>query len=402
MKLSISGGRISLFITRLIIVATAISPAFAIDEDSRNLLLIGVMGLSPIIFLASFKRFYPADYWLIAVMIGLVVMPLVVNPESMRWSTVLFTQMFGITYLAYGQLLVNRKCFTLENYQNLLKILIYAYTLMLIAQQLCVLAGLPIINSSNYNPGEPWKLNSFASEPSHSARIVALLMYCYIAMAELINRRSYNFSKDLKHDRWIWMSFLWTMVTMQSGTAFVFFAILLTKFLRLKSVLGLSVLIGCIFFLADFVGVTAYERAIRLFVAFWSFDIMTIYNADPSGAYRVVPFFVVAELASITSFDGWFGHGVDYVSYVIQGRIPFYFPEGGIGGGMLQVWVDFGFLVFACFMIFSILSFFRKGEYVSWLFWFMLVFVSNLNYQIMWLFFILLLTNRYFASRQIS
>ena len=64
---------------------------------------------------------------------------------------------------------------------------------------------MPIFNLSNYDLNEPWKLNSLSAEPSHSARIMALLMYCYITIKELVTNIKYNFKFDLKKDKWIWI-----------------------------------------------------------------------------------------------------------------------------------------------------------------------------------------------------
>lgn len=152
----------------------ATAPAFALGEGDRNLLLIWVMGVSPLIVIARF-RFDKNDVLSLLFLASIIIFPLIFHPESMRWSTVLYSWMFGLTFIAYKQLL-QLNYFTIEPYLKLLKALLLAYFAVLLIQQFCVLTGLPVFNVSNYSPAEPWKLNSLAAEPSHSARIVALLM----------------------------------------------------------------------------------------------------------------------------------------------------------------------------------------------------------------------------------
>jgi hypothetical protein len=225
------------YLLHIILISLAVSPAFALGEGNRNLLLIGVMVLSPIIIL-YFKSFYRINLWLVFFIASIIIFPLIHQPQSMRWSTVLYSAMFCLTFIAYKELL-NRNHFTVHNYLILLKNLILAYFVVLLIQQFCKLTGLPIFNISNYDIKSPWKFNSLAAEPSHSARIVSLLMYCYITVKELVFQSKYNIKRDIKNDVWVWIAFIWTMITMGSGTAFLFLVIVLFKFVRLKNLIPL-------------------------------------------------------------------------------------------------------------------------------------------------------------------
>jgi len=386
----------STFFLILIIVSLAIAPAFALGEGNRNLLLIGVMLLSPIVLLKS-QFLFRLDLLLLLFLLSIVFAPMLNHPESFRWSTVLYSTMFGLTFLAYEQLLY-RNAFSLENYEKLLRYLIYAYFIVLVIQQISVMTGLPIFNISNYDPTEPWKLNSLSAEPSHSARIVALLMYCYITIKELVVDRKYSFNLDFKNDKWIWIAFLWTMTTMGSGTAFVFIAIILLKFMKPKSVFPLLVLVAIIFFIINLLGENSIDRSMKFLIAVLSFDEKTIMLADHSASLRVIPMMILAKMSSITTIDGWFGHGIDYVSTFLYQRIAGV-PKGFSGGGLLQLWIEYGFLSFSLFIIFSFLTIYRKGDYISIIFWFMLVFMYSINSQILWLTVSLLYTNKYFFTK---
>ncbi len=383
----------------LLIISFATSPAFALDSSNMNLLLIGVMLISPIILFISIRSISIEDILLILFMLSIIFSPLINHPETMRWSTVIYSCMFIISFITYKHLLY-KDIFRIENFEKLIRYLIYAYTLVLIIQQICVLLGLPIFNLSNYSPAEPWKLNSLTSEPSHSARIVGLLMYCYIVIKEIMLNRKYNLKNDLKVDKWIWFSFFWTMITMGSGTAFLFIFLVLSVFLSFRNLIILLlvfiILIGAI----TFFEITAFDRTWKVFLATLTLDTNKIIAADPSASVRIVPFIIISQLVDFTTFNDWFGYGVDYVksifsTYVRIGGLS----EGFTGGGMFQVWLDYGLLSFLLFVYFTFSATYLKDSIVSVFFWFLLVFMYGVNSQIVWVTIVLLFTLNYFKQQ---
>lgn len=374
----------------------AVSLSFTLGEGNRNLLLIAGMSISPFIVLI-YKRFDRNDFLLLLFMASIILFPFIFNPESLRWSTVIYSCMFCLTFIAYKSLLRNSN-FSIINYQKVLKYLIYAYFFTLIIQQFCVLTGLPIFNISNYDPVYPWKLNTLAAEPSHSARIVALLMYSYIIINELILNRTYNLNKDFKNDKWVWLAFFWTMTTMNSGTAFLFLAIIFFKFISLKNLKQIFIFAVGVIIILNFIDSTSYERSYKTLIATLTLDQATILEADHSASIRILPFLILVKMVSLNSLDGWFGHGVDHVSTFLSDFIPGV-NEGLSGGGFFQIWMEYGFISVFLFFIFSFFSSYRKGDFFSIFFWFMLVFLYGVNNQIVWLCLILLFTNKYFFKR---
>jgi hypothetical protein len=375
----------------------AVSPSFALGEGNRNLFLIGVMAFAPLVLIImKSKKIYISEISLLLFMLSIIIIPLAYQPQSMRWSTVLYSIMFGLTFLTYSRLL-RGKALSIENYLIILTYLIYAYFTVLLIQQLSVLTGLPIFNLSNYNPSEPWKLNSLAAEPSHSGRIVGLLMYCYIIVTEISLKKSYSFSENFNRDKWVWLAFVWTMLTMGSGTAALFIFIIFLKFAKLKQLPMLTVLGIAIFLLADALHIVALERAFNVFMATLTLNSEVIIHADHSASQRIVPMIILAHLIDMSTFNGWFGHGIDHVSTFMSELIPGV-PDNFSGGGMLQFFMEYGFVSFALFIYFSLSHTYRKGDYVSLLFWFFLVFLYGINGQIVWLTIILLYTNNFFTK----
>ena len=257
---------------------------------------------------------------------------------------------------------------------------------------------MPIFNISNYDLNEPWKLNSLSAEPSHSARIMALLMYCYITIKELVTNIKYNFKFDLKKDKWIWIAFIWTMVTMGSATAILFIIIILLKFLRFKKIIPFIITAIIFISILDSSGIKSFQRTKNIILATLTLNEETILMTDHSAAMRIVPGMVVAKKVGFNSFNDWFGNGVDFTASFISDEIPG-LPEGKSGGGMFQIWLEYGFISFALFVVFSFSITCRKRDYLSFLFWFLLVFAYGVNNQIVWLCIVLLYTNKYFYKK---
>jgi hypothetical protein len=386
------------YLLNLILLSFAISPSFLLGDGDRNLFLIGVMGLLPFLSLNYFE-FDKKDILLSIFLATIVVFPFLFNPESMRWSTVLYSIMFGLTFITYKQLL-RKKHFSPTNYIKFLRLLIFAYFIVLIIQQFCVLTGLPIFNLNNYDLSEPWKLNSLSAEPSHSARIFPLLIYCYININELVNNRKMSINFYLKNDKWILVAFLWTMITMGSATAFIFIIIILLKFLSIRAFFLFIVASTLIISISGSFESKLIQRNKNIISAILTLDENNILKADHSAAMRIVPTMVVAKKVGFNSFNSWFGYGIDFTSSFISDEVPG-LPEGSSGGGFFQIWLEYGFISFALFLIFSLSCTYRKGDYFSFIFWFFLVFAYGVNNQIVWLCIILLYTNKYFLKKQI-
>ena len=381
----------------LIVIALATSPAFALGQANKNLLLIGVMSISPMLII-FFNNFQKSDIWIIILVVLVLIIPNINHPTTMRWSTVLYMCMFCFTFMAYTRLLSKSKLAPLD-FMKILRVLIIAYAVVLIIQQICVLFGLPIFNVSGYSISNPWKLNALSSEPSHTSRIVAFLMYCYIIVKELVLKRPYSLKKDAANDKWLWISFFWTMTTIGASTSFLFLPLVLLKFIRLKDLLPLVFLITTIFGISIYFGVTAFERAFNVFIAVLSLNPEIITNADHSASIRIVPILVLIPLLNITTLDGLFGHGIDYVGSILYLMVPG-IEKGMPGGGLMQLWLDYGFIIFLVFTFGSIYFTFSKRNKLSIFFWFLLVFMYGVNNQILWLFIIFMYTVNFFNQFQ--
>jgi hypothetical protein len=379
----------------------ATCPAVFIWQDSFNGLLLLLMLLSPIIvFFLFFKniKIYKHEILLILFLLTAFLFPSLFKYDTLRWTTILYTTMYCITFMMYIRLL-EKSSISISQYLSLIKFLIYAYFTVLLIQQLCVLTGLPIVLENAYNPLEQWKLNSLSLEPSHSARFMPLLMYTFITVKEIILNRRYDLKKDLKTDKYIWIAFSYSMVTMGSGTAFLFIPIVLLKFIRGKNIFALFFLTLVLWIAAQYISPQTMKRTTDTFWAVLTFDENKIIDADGSTSMRIIPLMIVVKNIGLTTHDDLFGHGIDSTNNLLFSRVPSLI-EKTTGGGLFQIWYEYGFISFILFFLFSMLTCYKKGDFLSFIFWFFLIFMYGVNSQIVWSCIIILYTNKIFAKQK--
>ena len=394
-------------IVNTFIILLAIAPAFALSKGNMNMLLVSAMCLSP-----YFMFRYPIvvgkiDFPLVILGLIMITFPMLLHPETLRWSTILYSCLFFIYFMSYVRVLYNSD-YKIEAFNKILKLLICAYCIVLMIQQFCVLTGLPIFNVSNYSSLTPWKLNSLTSEPSHSGRIVPILMYFYILSQEVCLKGKYILKERYKEDKWVWMAFLWTVLTMGSATAFIFLLIILLKLYHSVNKISLAILV------LPFVAAVTFlffpmkgdekkgniNRAIDFITAVMTLDETKIIKADGSGAHRVVQSLRGAKFVGLTTIDDWMGHGVDADARLIPNWQSSYLSGGA---GAFYLWVNFGFLVIALWWVFSLsMCFIKSDPWVSTFIWFIAVFIlGGLNNQILWLVIVLSHTYKFLINKEI-
>lgn len=267
--------------TFLVVFSTCL--AFSFDSSARNLLLVGFMALASL-SIVFYRQVQKSDFLLLLFVFCLFFFPVFAHDFETRWSTVIYSCLFCMSFIAFVRAFHVAQ-FSQLDFLNTLRFLLYAYCIVLIIQQISVIVGLPPINLRNYNPAEPFKLNALGAEPSWSARIMALLFYCYITVKEYVLNRQYNFKENIKEDKWIWFAFLWSIITMISGTAMIFLAFVLLKFIRIKKVLSIIPLFFILFVVAESSHFEPYERMKNTTLATLTLDEQKIVEADHSASF---------------------------------------------------------------------------------------------------------------------
>lgn len=279
-----------------------------IEQGPFSPVKIAFMGICPLIFIAKkpiiTKAFIlGALYWMVCYVLSLI-------KGEMRFSTLGFLGMYLILYISYFSFVV-RGTFTLDYFTKILKYLILAYGIVLIGQQLCVLVGLrnmPLLNLQNQFYLSVTKLPSLSLEPSHSARILTFAMLGYMRCLEIKDGKKATV-KDLfgREHRAVACSFLWCMLLMGSGTAFVGMGVLGLYFITKKTAIYIVPCLIGLFALGQSMEIKQMNRAVALAQAASTGEAQEMYEADGSGATRLIPLVNALTKTDLTQKETWIG-----------------------------------------------------------------------------------------------
>lgn len=288
----------------------------AIEGYGISPLKVVLMGIAPFLFICKTMFVSPALVW------GLLYwawcyFSALFNGE-MRFSTIGYLGMFIITYIVFYGLLY-KEAFSFEYFKKLLSGLIIAFGVVLILQQIAILVGLRsfwFINLDNQFFLGIDKLPSLTLEPSHTARILAVAMLCYWRCIEMTNdgERPTIIALFDKEHRWTCIFFLWSMLTMGSGTAFVGLAILSLYFMRRKTLIYIIPIFALLFYIGQYMGLSQMNRALRVAQAATTGNVEMVQEADGSAASRVIPIINTLTI-DLSNQDSWIGKGTQTKEY---------------------------------------------------------------------------------------
>ena len=279
-----------------------------IERDAISIVKVAVMALCPFVFI--FKRpvvskalLYGMSYWLFICLLSVL-------KGDMRFSTIGFLGMYIGMFITYYDLII-KGSFSLEYFQKALKWLIIAYGIVLILQQMCLLVGLrnfPLINLQGQFYLSVNKLPSLSLEPSHSARILSVAMLGYLRCIEMTLSRKPLINELFRGEhKWVSMSFLWSMFTMGSGTAFVGIAILSLYFITRKTVIYIVPILIILFITGQSLDLKQMNRALALAEATASGDVDRMNEVEGSGASRIIPVVNFLTKTDLTKTETWIG-----------------------------------------------------------------------------------------------
>lgn len=237
------------------------------------------------------------------------------HPEGVTWDTYIYSVLLVVTYICFYNLIYIEKVFTIEHFIRLCKWMMMAYFVVCIIQQALILVG--ITTFTPFNLIIPLDrgigCQSLAVEPSHFARIMLVFYYAYIKCCEYKRGEgSFTFNELFSGEhKWITIRFLWMMLTMGSGTAFVCLMLLSLYFVRWHNWYYIvPVLIVC-YGLIQASGIEALDRATSTIEATATLDKKAVQKTDGSAAARISP--IINSLnADFSKKETWFGYGVKY------------------------------------------------------------------------------------------
>ncbi len=341
MKLTLSNRNIAAFY--LVAMCTNI---VILDGWGVSTFKVALMALAPVIILFRAPYFTKAMAWS-ALYFAMVVFLAVIVHEGSRISTLMYLLLFLMMFCMYYNLLYEG-AFTIDFFIKLIKWLIYAYLICFIGQQLLYLAGIryfPFFNMLGQEYYGLFRLNSLMREPSGSARIVTVAFYAFLKCSEIKNGRALSLKELFVDNRWLTLGFLYIMIGMGSGTAFVGLAVLSLYFIRREYVMIIVPAAFLLYLAVPLINYEPLERARVTMEATFTGDNEEVKQADRSASARILPLLNTLNV-DLFSKETWIGHGIDAAvktSYVADDRMIV-----GVHDYGLLSYIVMQFLVFTC------------------------------------------------------
>lgn len=230
------------------------------------------------------------------------------------YSTFWYSALFIFTFSAYYDWIWNKHCFSIDYFIYLIEVIIYSYTICLILQQLCVLVGFryfPFFNLMGFWYYSPTHLNTLAIEPSHAARILTVYFYAFLKCKELVNNSPISLKELFTANKWLVLSFLYTMLFIGSGTAIVGLSILSLYFMKREYAVPFGIMGIIAYFAVPYIDYEPLTRARATLNATMTGDQAEVVKADASAWSRVNILLDIFQNTDLLDSDTWIGHGMD-------------------------------------------------------------------------------------------
>lgn len=235
------------------------------------------------------------------------------HPASFRWSTLLFSAMLVYSYAAFYNLINIEKVFTIDHFIRLCKWVMMAYFIVCIIQQVLIIIGIHDFSIINlYHLDRGIGCNSLCREPSTFGRFMLVFYYAYVKCQEYKRDEGpFTLSELFSGEhKWITIRFLWMMLTMGSGTAYLCLILFALYFVRKHNWYYIvPTLIGC-YILIQNSGIEALDRTTNTIEATATLDKDVVRETDGSASARITPI-LNTFTADFTKSETWLGYGID-------------------------------------------------------------------------------------------
>ena len=271
---------------------------------------VALMALAPLLFIFRVPYMTKATLWCGLYMA--MVLFCAYQQDYVRFSTLGYLGMFLITYIVFYNLLYKKHAFSLMYFIRLLRIMIFAYAICLLAQQICVLMEIrnfPLINLYDQYYLAINKLPTWTQEPSSSARILGVLYYAYLKCCEIVEEEKLSLRRIFEpFHRWVTIGYLYTMTTMGSGTAFIVLMIQALYFVQAKRLWYVVPIFVGLYFTLPLMNIRQLDRVVSVINATLTLDAEVVRATDGSAASRIVPIINTLDM-DLNTTETWFGKG---------------------------------------------------------------------------------------------
>lgn len=275
---------------------------------------VAFMAITPLFILVKTPYISKAAIFSLLFWVVTVGMSIIQFGMTSRMSTFYYSALFLLTFTLYYNLVHINKAFEIGQFIKLIKIVIYAYTIILILQQLFFIVGLrymPLINLMNQPYYGLFRLNSLAIEPSHAGRLLAVYFYAYLKLSEYQNGNTPQIKELWNKDKKLIVAFLYTMIGIGSGTAFIALGILSLYFLKRQYALTVICSAIAIYMLIPIIDYEPLNRVVNIFNAAMTGDTELVTQTDNSAAARVNIILNTINNLDISQSSTWLGQGID-------------------------------------------------------------------------------------------
>lgn len=304
------------------------------------------MAISPLILLLKAPGVSKATMWGIffwTVTVGMSVF----QHGAPRMSTFYYTAMFLFVFNLYYNLIYLKHAFSLDEFINIMKFMIFAYFVCLVLQELSFLVGLRtnyLVNMMGFSYYGLFRLPSLGIEPSSSARTLAVCFYAFLKCTEYKLGTPPSIKWLWKEEKWTVLAFLYTMVFMGSGTAMVCLAILSLYFMRKEYALFVIIMSVALYNVIPLINYEPLNRAIDVMNASMTGDSEEVTQVDHSASTRVNIILDTFKYLDITDPQIWYGKGVDSWSSEKHAMV-----SGIVDYGLISYFIKLGMFLSCCF-----------------------------------------------------
>lgn len=360
-------------------------------------LIVGVV--TAVWFMINCKKMRNYEYCFFFI-VAIFFLQFYIHPATFRFSTIIYSFMFGCTFLGYARLLESRSI-SLKEFQVFLKCAIYIYTGVLFLQMIQSFAGMKVFNlMTDYS--SKFKLNSLSWESSQLALIVPLCLYTYISAREVELGRPYKIKNDFISDTKIWVASMFATFLNGSMTAFLVFPIFLLKFVKMKNFV--YIIVPVLLFLQILPYFTEYDifnvsRLASFLKVMGSNDPRMLIDVDSSAATRIIPTWLYFHSFDLTSIGTWFGFGID-ASRAVSTKLIIDRPDADIGAmSIFSLFYDYGTIAGVLWIYFVKLITTKKFFSFEMFVYFVVFNVLPINHHIVWLYLMFMFSLKYFRTR---
>lgn len=235
--------------------------------------------------------------------------------ENFRSSTIYYSILFFLTFNLYYNLVHHERVYKIDDFIDIVKKVIYAYAICLMLQQIFFLVGVrnfPLINLLGLHYYELFRLNSLAIEPSHVARLLTVYFYAFLKLNEYKNDGYPLKPSELwSEHKWIIVAYMYTMICIGSGTAFVALAIISLYFLKKEYIIVVITLSLAFYMAVPYIDYEPLTRFINVFNATLTGDTEVVTEVDRSAATRVNIIISTFQDLDLSDPAIWLGGGTD-------------------------------------------------------------------------------------------